>query len=245
MSADVEAPIPGLARRQLHLFYLLDVSASMGVGGKIAALNDAMRTVMPMLKDEVSKPDRQHVEMLVRIITFSSGARWHLQTPTRIEDCQDWESLEAGGVTDLGQALELLSDALKNTMPRRALPPCVVLISDGQPTDDWEHGMGILKQLPWFRKLVRVGIAMGDDANKEVIEDFTGNMEMVLPAQNRDQFIAMLRWASTTITTLSSTGLPAGTSADEDGPSIPAIPPPPPEIVAPTRVTGSSTDVTW
>ena len=240
MSSDVDAPIEGLAKRQLHLFYLLDVSASMGTGGKIAALNDAMRTVMPMLKDEVSKPDRQHVEMLVRIITFSSGASWHLQTPTLIEDCQDWESLEAGGVTDLGQALELLSDALENTMPARALPPCVVLISDGQPTDDWEHGMERLKQLPWFRKLVRVGIAMGDDANKEVIEDFTGNMEMVLPAQNRDQFIAMLRWASTTITTLSSTGLPTGAGDDDgDGPSPPPIPPPPSDMIS------STTDATW
>jgi Mg-chelatase subunit ChlD len=45
-------------------------------------------------------------------------------------------------MTDMGRALELVSDTLKTPpMPERALPPVLVLISDGQPTDAFETGL--------------------------------------------------------------------------------------------------------
>ncbi|MBT7639928.1 MAG: VWA domain-containing protein [Planctomycetes bacterium] len=204
--------IEGWARRQLHLLYLLDVSGSMGELGKLAALNDAMRTVQKMLRDEASRTDRQHAQMLVRVITFSTGARWHLQAPTPIEEFQEWESPEANGFTDLGQALELLAEAMKNDMPRRILPPCVVLISDGQPTDNWQDGMAALKQWQGFDKIVRVAIALGDDADKGVLAEFTGSMASVLPAHNREELISLLKWASSTITSIASVGLPGSHS---------------------------------
>jgi uncharacterized protein YegL len=214
-SAD-SGEIEGLARRQLHLLYLLDVSGSMGERGKLAALNDAMRTVQKLLRDEASRTDRQHSQMLVRVITFSTGARWHLQDPTPIEDFQEWESPEANGYTDLGQALELLAEALKNNMPRRMLPPCVVLLSDGQPTDNWHDAMDALKQWQGFDKVVRVAIALGDDADKGVLAEFTGSMKLVLPAHNREELISCLKWASSTITSIASVGLPGSNSTQAD-----------------------------
>lgn len=227
MSHDpVGPPIEGIARRQLHLFYLLDTSASMGEGGKIAALNDAMRAVLPQLKNEIEQPDRQHVEMFLRVIDFSTGAHWHLETPTSIGDYQDWPPLEASGTTDLGEAIKLLVVALENSLPRRALPPCVLLMSDGQPTDDWLEGIEKLKALPIYRKIVKIAIACGSDSDKSVLTEFTGNMELVLEASNRDQFINMIRWASTSITTAASAGL-----QQVDG-ETPPIPPLPTEILA-------------
>ncbi len=221
-------PIPGLAGRELHLFYLLDNSSSMESGGKIAALNDAMRSVLPLLKDENGKPDRQHVNMLLRVITFSTGARWHLQTPTPIEDFQEWEELRPEGTTDFGEALKLLADALENSMPRRALPPCVIVISDGQPTDDWVTGFQRVQNLPWFRKVIRVAIAVGADADKETLVEFTGNSELVLEVNTRSQFLTMLKWASTTITaTASRPALERDDGDSGDDSENAALPPPP------------------
>lgn len=231
-----DQPITGIARRQLHLFYLLDTSASMGEGGKIAALNDAMRAVLPQLLSEMQKPERAHAEMFLRIIDFSTGAHWHLETPTKIEDYQDWPPLEASGTTDLGEALNLLTEALENTLPRRALPPCVLLMSDGQPTDDYFSGIEKLKALPIYNKIVKIAIACGSDCDTSVLKEFTGNMELVLEAGNRDQFINMIRWASTSITTSASEGVP---QADGSAPAIPTLPP---EFASPPEPSGDPAD---
>ena len=49
----------------------------------------------------------------------------------------EWQDLQAGGITAMGEALELVGAALQSPpMEERALPPVLVLISDGQPTDD-------------------------------------------------------------------------------------------------------------
>ena len=54
-------------------------------------------------------------------------------------------------------------------MSDRALPPVLVLISDGQPTDDFGKGLEDLLGQPWGKKAVRVAIAIGDDADLEVL----------------------------------------------------------------------------
>ncbi len=50
-------------------------------------------------------------------------------------------------------------------MEERALPPVLVLISDGQPTDDFDTGLSTLMRQPWAQKAVRLAIAMGHDAD--------------------------------------------------------------------------------
>jgi hypothetical protein len=59
-------------------------------------------------------------------------------------------------------------------MEERALPPVLVLISDGQPTDDFEAGLERLLRQPWAQKAVRLAIAVGHDADQEVLQQFIG-----------------------------------------------------------------------
>jgi hypothetical protein len=87
-----------------------------------------------------------------------------------------WQDLRAGGVTALGEALELVAAELRTPpMEERALPPVLVLISDGQPTDDFELGLTALMAQPWARRAVRLAIAMGHDADAEVLQRFIGH----------------------------------------------------------------------
>ena len=84
---------------------------------------------------------------MVRAIAFSTGARWHIEPPTPVEDFE-WRDVEAGGVTDLGAAIRLLSEELvPEKMGRRALlAPVIVLLSDGSPTDSWEQDLETFNQ---------------------------------------------------------------------------------------------------
>ena len=74
----------------------------------------------------------------------------------------------------------------------------LVLLSDGQPTDDFERGLKALMDQPWGAKAVRIGIAIGDDADLDVLQRFIGNAEIKpLQAANSKDLVNMIRWAST------------------------------------------------
>ena len=101
----------------------------------------------------------------------------------------------------MGQAIDLVCDALEiNNMPERGLPPVLVLISDGQPTDNFDAPLERLVRMPWGAKSVRVGIAIGDDADTDVLQRFMGGDARELKplvATNAQDLVKFIKWAST------------------------------------------------
>src|SRR5207253_928211 len=119
--------------------------------------------------------DNPTAHVLVRALRFSTGAAWHIPVPTPVAEFT-WTDLSADGTTDLGRALTVLADELKTPpMPDRALPPVVVLLTDGEPTDDWQGGLDTLLQQDWGRKAIRIAVAIGRDANVEMLQQFAGS----------------------------------------------------------------------
>src|SRR5436309_13969428 len=115
-------------------------------GAKIQQLNCAIRECIPAMQEEVRQ--NPECQMFVRVLTFSSGARWHVGQPTPVADFK-WADVQADGVTDMGRAMELLADALcVEAMGERALPRVLVLSSDGQPTDNFAGGLTKLVDNP-------------------------------------------------------------------------------------------------
>ena len=184
-----------LAARPLQFIWIADCSGSME-GKKIESLNFGIREAIPAMRDVADENPNAQVQ--VRAIRFSGGAQWHVGTPTDIHDFK-WADLSANSMTDMGKALELVAEALQaKNLPERGLPPVLVLLSDGQPTDDFERGLKALMDQPWGAKAVRIGIAIGDDADLDVLQRFIGNAEIKpLQAANSKDLVNMIRWAST------------------------------------------------
>ncbi len=183
-----------LASRPLHFIWVVDCSGSMS-GEKIGTVNHAIQSTVPEMLDAAK--DNPNARLLVRTLKFATGASWVTASPVSIEDFA-WDDLSAGGVTDLGKAFDLLSAQLTiPPMSERALPPVLVLLSDGQPTDDYRKPLEKLLALPWGKKAVRIAIAIGHDADREVLAQFTGNRELVLEANNPQALVKMIKWAST------------------------------------------------
>lgn len=195
----VEQSVPGgkIASRPLHVIWLLDKSGSMGEKGKISALNHAVKETIPALVD--LDRERPQADLLLRVITFDTTAQWYIAQPTSPDQVQ-WTDLTAEGATAMGEALRLVAEALKiPPMETRALPPVLVLVSDGQPTDDFKSGLQALMQERWGAKAVRLAIAIGEDADREVLRQFIGHPEIQpLEAKNPTQLVQYFRWASTT-----------------------------------------------
>lgn len=198
---ELKRPGGELASRPLHFFWVVDCSGSM-YGEKIGTVNNAIQEVIPEMVDAAE--DNPNAQLLVRTLKFSTGATWVTADPVRVEDFA-WEDLEAGGVTDLGKAFELLAAQLTiPPMSDRALPPVIVLLSDGQPTDDYKKSLDKLLHLPWGKKAVRIAISIGQDADDEVLQEFTGNRELVLQANNATMLTKMIKWASTVASVVSA-----------------------------------------
>lgn len=111
--------------------------------------------------------------------------------------------------TDMGQALKTVAKELHvPPMNERALPPVLVLVSDGQPTDDFKSGLRELMNLGWGKKAVRMAIAIGEDADHRVLQEFIGPGEIhPLQANNPDALVAYVKWVSTAV--LKSASQPA------------------------------------
>ncbi|MDQ3041336.1 MAG: VWA domain-containing protein, partial [Acidobacteriota bacterium] len=135
-----------LASRPLHFIWIADSSGSMEQDGKIQSLNTAIREAVPHMKKVAE--DNPNAQVLVRAVKFSNGAQWHISQPTPVADF-GWTDLVAEGETDMGKGLELVAEQLKMPpMSDRALPPVLVLVSDGQPTDDFDAGLKALMEQP-------------------------------------------------------------------------------------------------
>lgn len=196
-TAPVSVMRPGgeMARRELHFVWLLDTSGSMRADGKIQALNVAIREAMPQLRSAAR--DNPGVQVLVRALTFSSGARWHIAEPTPVDQVR-WEDVNAGGHTDMGQALALLAEAMHSPpMPERAVSPVFVLVTDGHHTDDFDAGLAALRAQAWGRDAVRMAITIGRDVNLDALQKFIGN-DQIRPVQahNPEALVQQIRWVS-------------------------------------------------
>ena len=193
-----------LSRRPLHFIYVCDCSGSMQASGKMQALNQAIRQSLPeMLQVSQQNPEAQ---IMVRVLSFADQALWHLGTPTPVDQVlPQWRDLEAGGLTAMGEAMEQLAAVLRTPpMDQRALPPVLVLISDGAPTDDFIDGLRTLMGEPWAAKAVRLAIAIGHDADLEVLQQFIGtdlgrNPRRPLQANDSNTLARYIQWASTAV----------------------------------------------
>lgn len=207
-----------MAHRPVHFFWLLDCSGSMSINGKISTLNFAVREAIPEMQRVAH--ENATAQLMVRVVTFSDGAQWHVHTPTPIDDFQ-WSDVTTSTITDLGAALRLVADELETPpMPERALKPVLALVSDGLPTDDWRSGLRAVDSTPWGKRAVRVAIAIGQDADIPMLKEFLANPELEpLQAHNPTQLAGAIRWASTVAVRVASTPRSGA------GASIPPLPP--------------------
>ena len=189
-----------ISQRPLDIIYAIDISGSMR-DAKIQSVNNAMYELENLLRDEARKNPTAQVN--IRILTFGGAeARWHIEERTDVEKYR-YEDLNiiVQGMTPMGDAFGKLCDVLANDkMPTRGLKPIIVLLSDGQPTDTWEPNLERLHSLSWGKRAIKVAIAIGKDANREVLAKFTGDEMLVLNANNSTDLQNFITWTSTLVT---------------------------------------------
>ncbi len=161
--------------KPLPVCLLLDVSYSMS-GDKIANLNKA---VAEMIKTFAAE-EKMEIEILVSIIYFGGDVDLAIGSSTEpfVKASNiEWNDLVVSGATPMGTALKVAKDMIedKEVTPSRAYRPTVILVSDGAPTDDWEKPLEDFINSGRSSKCDRMAMAIGSDANDDVLKRFIGD----------------------------------------------------------------------
>jgi uncharacterized protein YegL len=215
MSLTDKVEIP---RRTMVLFFVVDTSGSMD-GAKIGAVNTAIEEVIPAIRDV--SDENADAQIKIAALEFSSGATWHTPDGPVPSEQFHWNYLDAAGVTDFGAACRALNEKLSTKAFMQeatgSFAPAIFLLSDGDPTDDWQHQLQELKKNNWFRAAVKVAVAIGEDANKDVLKEFTGSMEAVLEVHNSAMLKKMIKFVSVRASQVASksSNVSEGAAGDE------------------------------
>lgn len=193
-------------RKELHVFYVLDTSGSME-GAKISALNHAMEECTEALK--MLAKTNGDAKLKIAVMEFNSGCRWITSNgPEDLEEDFEYEYLEAGGLTDIGAALRELDSKLSrhaflNSMTG-ALMPVIIFMTDGYATDDYAKALGELRENRWFARGTKIGFALGDDPDVQMLSSIVGNSEAVIKTTDLDLFKRLMKFVSVTTSMLNS-----------------------------------------
>ena len=193
-------------RKELHVFYVLDTSGSME-GQKISALNHAMEECTEALKTLAK--NNGDAKLKIAVMEFNSGCKWMTTNgPEDLEEDFEYEYLEAGGLTDIGAALNELNSKLSRhaflTSMTGAFMPVIIFMTDGYATDNYEKALEQIRKNRWFIHGTKIGFAIGDDPDVKMISSVVGNSEAVIKTTDLDLFKRLMRFVSVTASKLVS-----------------------------------------
>jgi len=158
--------------KSIPVVLLLDTSSSMG-GEPIQKLNQAVEA---MIK-EFKKAETMETFIKLSIITFGNNG---VQLHTKLNEVSniEFQPLNEGGSTPMGTALKMAKAMIedKSIFKGRDYRPAIVLLSDGEPNDDWKGALDDFVSSGRSSKCDRIAVAIGS-ADKGVLNKFISGCE--------------------------------------------------------------------
>ena len=186
--------------RKLPIYLLLDCSESM-VGEPIAAVEQGLAAMLGALRKNPHALETAYIS----VITFATTAKQAVPL-TELNRFQV-PKLVLGSGTALGAALKLLEKRIAVEVEKSSKEkeikgdyrPLVFLLTDGEPTDQWETAADRLRK---NRALQLVAIACGPDANPATLRRIT---ELVVLGEvaNQETFAKFFNWVTMSVATAS------------------------------------------
>jgi uncharacterized protein YegL len=192
----------GVSRKSLVIFFLIDTSGSMK-GKKMGELNTVMEELIP----EIRRVGEADTDVKVAVLTFSTSVRWMYSTPISIEEFE-WARLRADGVTSMGEAFRELSVRMSRNSflnsPSLSFAPVIFLMTDGYPSDDYKSGLKALQGNSWYKFGLKAALGIGQEANDDMLAEFTGSKDTVVHAYSGSQLAQMIKIIAVTSSQIGS-----------------------------------------
>ncbi|HOD62236.1 MAG TPA: VWA domain-containing protein [Bacilli bacterium] len=207
--------------RRLPVYLVLDISGSM-TGEPIEAVKNGVQVLVSTLRQDPYALETAFLS----VITFDSSAR-QIVPLTELSMFQ-MPDIQATGTTSLGEALSLLANKVNTEVAKTTAEvkgdwkPLVFLMTDGEPTDNWQKGLNDFKNQKFG---MVVACAAGSGANTSILKQIT---EVVVQLDTADSATikAFFKWVSASV----STGSQKIEASGKDVSGLNELPPPPPEV---------------
>ncbi|HRT00677.1 MAG TPA: VWA domain-containing protein [Bacteroidales bacterium] len=207
--------------RRLPVYLVLDISGSMA-GEPIEAVKNGVQVLVSTLRQDPYALETAFLS----VITFDSSAR-QVVPLTELSMFQ-MPDIQATGTTALGEALSLLANKVSTEVTKSTAEvkgdwkPLVFIMTDGEPTDDWQKGLNDFKKQKFG---MVVACAAGTGANTSILKQIT---EVVVQLDTADSATikAFFKWVSASV----STGSQKIEASGKDVSGLNELPPPPPEV---------------
>jgi uncharacterized protein YegL len=176
---------------------LLDVSASM-TGSPIDELNAGL----VLLKDELSADSLASKRVQIAVVTFGP-----VETATDFVDAGQWNApvLTPKGNTPMGAAIEhglQMIESQKSIYKSNGIPhyrPWVFLITDGGPTDPWQHAAHLVHEGEANKKFKFFAVGV-EGANFEILKRISVGEPIALKGL---RFRDLFAWLSSSLSAVS------------------------------------------
>lgn len=207
--------------RRLPVYLLLDTSGSMS-GEPIEAVKNGVQVMISSLRQ-----NPQAIETaFLSVITFDSSAKQVVP----LTDLASFQmvDLRATGTTALGDALKVVSNCIDKEIAKTTTEqkgdwkPLVFIMTDGNPTDDWQSGLMEFKKR---KTAYTVACAAGSGADTNVLKQITENV-VSLDTADSQSISKFFAWVTASIGVSS-------TKVEDSGKEVVGLnelPPPPAEL---------------
>lgn len=183
--------------RPLPVIIAVDRSGSMSADGKIDALNIALKDFIDSIKNE----DSAKAEIQIALFSFGDDNATCDLSLTTIDNVV-FQTYGASGRTPMGQAFKLMKELVedRNQIPSRSYKPTIVLLTDGQPNDEWQSPMYELINDGRSAKAFRIAMAIGDDADKGMLAKFVSSPEYLITGESARDIRKFFRFVTMSVT---------------------------------------------
>lgn len=188
--------------RRLPVYLLLDTSESMA-GPAIEAVANGVSTMVKELRTNPLALETAYLS----VITFSRDAQQLVPLSELIQFQPPPLRVRPG--TALGAALRMLIECLQRDVKKTTTTtkgdyrPLVFILTDGQPTDDWEQAADAIKQAGRPRLANVFAIGCGPDVDAEVLYRITDTV-LVMPNLTPEAIRKSFVWLSASVQTVST-----------------------------------------
>lgn len=178
-----------------NIIFIVDASESMQ-GAKIGTVNSAIEELVPELID-ISESN-QDVDLYVNALKISDSVRWLFKDMCRGETFK-WHDIHAGGARNIGLSLQEIDRKLCYgeffDESRNYFKPIIFFLTDGSSEDDYKEPLNSLKKNRFFTEAIKVGVAIGSEADREFLTQFTASEDCIISVHTPE---SLQRWITFT-----------------------------------------------